>query len=601
MPEKPNPVDVLVVGAGPVGLVAAYQLAKFGGGGGGGGISVRIIEKHTKSVQDAYGRAITLFPRTLEMLDQLGLVDELLQHGFACRDTAAYDARGREVHGRGWSFLHDMKGTAFDFPLVLRQKYQEEIFRAAMRPLGVEVEAPVELTAVTVDEAAPPGSHRVTALVRDHATGAEHALRCRYLVACDGGRSTVRRLLGIPFEGSATEDRWVRVDGLVRTDLPKPRSYCAIESPTHGNVLWVALDRGRTRIGYAFPPSSGDGELFDEAAAVRGAAEAVRPFSLAFDRVDWWTMYTVAQRVAARFRAGGDCVLLAGDAAHTHSSAAAQGLNTGLHDVVNLAWKLALVLRGAVSAARAPLLLRTYEDERRPHVLRVVRYDRDISRLVSGRLPEGWAGDPDADVNAVLAQLMREAGEFSSGLGIAYEIIPRAGSSSSNPLNVAGSFAGSFAGAAQQVRPGARAPDVTLLRPGTLEPTRLIRETQNTARFHVLCFASDRAPGSSIPADVFRDMENSAPIQGLIARGFLALLTILPNPVPSAYEALDHEPLGRVYFSARDGTTYSRFGIEAGQGAIVVARPDGWIGTMVALGGGAVAEMEAYFGNIFAI
>ena len=98
-------VDVLIVGAGPVGLITAFQLAKFGG------VSVRIIEKHAKSEQDAYGRAITLFPRTAEMLDQLGLADELLQNCFACRDTVTYNAQGEEVGGRGWSFMKHMKDT----------------------------------------------------------------------------------------------------------------------------------------------------------------------------------------------------------------------------------------------------------------------------------------------------------------------------------------------------------------------------------------------------------------------------------------------------------------------------------------------------------
>lgn len=96
-------VDVLVVGAGPVGLITAYQLARFGG------VSVAIIEKHEKKMQEAYGRAITLYPRSSEMLDQLGLADELAQQCFACRETAAYNAKGEEVHGRGWSFMEGMR------------------------------------------------------------------------------------------------------------------------------------------------------------------------------------------------------------------------------------------------------------------------------------------------------------------------------------------------------------------------------------------------------------------------------------------------------------------------------------------------------------
>lgn len=90
-------VDVLVVGAGPVGLITAYQLFRFGG------VSVAIIEKHAKSMQDAYGRAITLYPRSSEMLDQLGLADELAQQCFACRQTVSYNSQGEEVHGRGWN------------------------------------------------------------------------------------------------------------------------------------------------------------------------------------------------------------------------------------------------------------------------------------------------------------------------------------------------------------------------------------------------------------------------------------------------------------------------------------------------------------------
>ncbi|GAW16151.1 hypothetical protein ANO14919_055740 [Xylariales sp. No.14919] len=560
-------VDVLVVGAGPVGLITAYQLARFGG------VSVRIIERHAKSVQDAYGRAITLFPRTSEMLDQLGLADALLQEAFACRETAAYDARGEEVHGRGWSFLHAMKDSAFGFALVLRQKYQEEIFRAALRRHGVEVEAAVELVGVDVGDASS-SRHPVVATARDAESGALKVTRCRYLVGADGGHSSVRRLLAIPFEGATSEDRWVRIDGHVKTNLPKPRTYCSIESPTHGNVLWVGLDRGATRIGYAFTDDRASAYAeFDEQAAIAEAAAAVKPFTLEFEQVDWWTIYTVGQRVAKRFSVD-DRVFLVGDACHTHSSGAAQGLNTGIHDAVNLGWKLSLVLRGLA----APALLRTYEMERRPNVQKLIQYDADISRLMTNRLPENWQGDPAADVNEVLGRVMDEAGAFSSGLGISYE--PRV----DNPLISASSSSG-------PLRPGMRAPDIPLLRPGTFERTRLYRETPNVGSFYVVFFVAESSEG--FPGTVFRGVEESRLLEEHIRSGSVAYLTILPTKVPSVYGSL-----GRAYFDTEDRTGYQRYGVDPCRGGVVVVRPDGWICALMNIDSDVAHGLETLFGEI---
>ncbi|KAI0877705.1 FAD binding domain-containing protein [Hypoxylon argillaceum] len=563
-----NRVDVLVVGAGPVGLITAYQLARFGG------VSVRIIEKYSKSVQDAYGRAITLFPRTSEMLDQLGLADELMQEAFACRETVAYNSRGEEVHGRGWSFMNEMKDTTFDFSLVLRQKYQEEIFRNALRRYGVAVEAPIELIGIDIDDTASLNSLSVTATVRDSENKSLKTIRCRYLIGADGGHSSVRSLLAIPFEGSTSEDKWVRIDGHVKTNLPKPRTYCSIESPTHGNVLWVGLDRGATRIGYAFTDDRANAyPEFDEQAAIQEAIAAVKPFILEFECVDWWTIYTVGQRIARRFSVN-DRVFLVGDACHTHSSGAAQGMNTGIHDAVNLGWKLSLVLRGL----GLPSLLNTYEMERRPHVQKLIQYDADISRLMTNRLPDNWQGDPTADVNEVLGKVMDEARNFNSGLGISYEAI------TDNPLVCASN---SFS----PLKPGMRAPDIPLLRLGTFERTRLIRESPNVGCFYVIFFAAESP--QSLLGPHFHGVEQSKILKEYIRNGSVTYLTIFPTKAPLIYA-----PNGRAYFDIEDKTGYKRYGIDPNRGGIVVIRPDGWIYARVSVNNEVAHQLEILFQGI---
>jgi phenol 2-monooxygenase len=236
--RRPSPLRKTTANRSIPGLITAFQLAKFGHSK-----SIAIIEKHSKS---SHGRAITLYPRSSEILDQLGLADELAQECFACRNTVSYDKDGKEVEGRGWYFMENMKDTQWDFALVLRQKYQEEIFRRRLREEGVELEAPVELVSIDVDEKMAQGGYKITAMTKHGMTGTEETIICKYLVGADGGRSFVRRALEVPFDGSTTEDKWVRIDGIIETDMPKSRVYGAIESPTHGNVLWAALDHGGT-------------------------------------------------------------------------------------------------------------------------------------------------------------------------------------------------------------------------------------------------------------------------------------------------------------------------------------------------------------------
>ena len=505
----------------------------------------------------------------------------------------SYDARGREVAGRGWAFMESMgrgrggdrtlgsgRETLFDFALVLRQMYQEEVFRAALAERGVRVEEPWEVVGLRVDDGVAADGCRVTARLRN-LSGQEKAIRCKYLIGADGGRSTVRRLCDIPFDGSSSEDKWVRIDGVIETDLPKPRTYCAIESPTHGNVLWAALDHGATRIGFAFTKDREKGyEVFDEEAAVKEAQAAVKPFKLHFKQVDWWTIYIVGQRVARTF-SHKDCVFLVGDACHTHSSGAAQGMNTGIHDAVNLAWKLSLVLQ----AKATPNLLHSYEAERKPNVEKLINYDKDISRLMTMQLPLNWKGDPNTDPNEVLGVVMKEAASFSSGLGIDFK---------ESILNVRGSFI--CGDGAMAAAPGKRVPDVQLLSPATFETTRMHKITRNIGLFYTVVFSGD--PAASQTTTEYRYLANAVSRSSLFADKSLPLswLTISATDAPSAYELLGGDPLGKVYFDP-DGVAHERFGVDTSQGAIFVFRPDGWIGTAAKLSDNAAEELGRYFTN----
>ena len=458
---------------------------------------------------------MTLWPRSVEILSQLPpahhsaspsestsnssrpslpIAESILQQAYCVRTSAAYDKDGNEVFGRGWSWVEGLgEDTNFGFATVLRQRYVEGIIGEGIT-IGLkggqrgEWRQPAEFRSLVVNEGVKIGEKgRVTATIWDAKTGKEYSVRCRYVIGCDGSRTAVRGAAGIESDGSRTEDKWVRIDGVLKhTTMPKPRSYGALESPVYGNVLWIPLDHGATRIGYAFKEERQKlYKEFDQEAFVKEAKLSVAPFEIEYERVDWASVYIVGQRVARKFFTQG-CVFLAGDACHTHSSGAGQGMNAGVHDAVNLGWKLAMVLNGQAKAK----LLDTYEEERRPNAQKLIKYDEDISTLVTGRLPKNWTGDPNENPNIVLGEILQEAKGFNAGLTISY------GSNMLNIMNTTnneGEEATPLPTTPPQTLtpalPGHRAPDAILNTPALLTPTRLHTLTPNNARFHLLLFA----------------------------------------------------------------------------------------------------------------
>ncbi len=552
------------------------------------------------------------------MLDQIGLADDIIQQCCSVRGSAAYDKDGKEVFGRGWSFLEGIEDTKWNFATVLRQKYVEEIVRARLEGMRVYVKAPAEFKGLDVHEDVPEGQMgRVEARVWDGEAERKYMVKCKYLIGCDGSRTAVRGAAGIESVGDRTEDKWVRIDGVLKhTTMPKPRCYGALESPAYGNVLWIPLDHGATRIGFALNEERR--KMYEELTQevfVKEAKLSVAPFEIEYERVDWASVYSVGQRVAKKFFTKG-CVFLAGDACHTHSSGAGQGMNAGMHDTVNLAWKLSLVLQGKAR----PELLDTYDAERRPNAEKLIKYDEDISVLVTGRLPKSWTGDPNEDPHVVLGKILQQAKGFNTGLTIGY---------SPNMLNLAdaasttGGIGDSDVLVPAPARPGYRAPDVKLLQPALFEPTWLHQITANHAKFHIVVFAgepeqtkgsyqlfrngikesslfSSRRPTSNgIPNghEDATDKTNGAQehSQMSLARSLpVEFLTILTGTAANAWHLLGTEPFGRIYYDA-DSSAHRRYDVDMTKGAVTVLRPDGWIGAVFKMEKGIVCKLEEYF------
>jgi 2-polyprenyl-6-methoxyphenol hydroxylase-like FAD-dependent oxidoreductase len=341
-------VDVLVVGAGPTGLTMAAQLAARG-------IGCRIVDK--APVRSDRSRALVVHARSLELMQKMGIADELVDRGRRAIKVTPF-VNGRRAVDVEFGDI-GVDDTPYPFLLFVSQAETERALEAHLESLGVKVERRVELLTFAQD---PEG---VDARLR-HGDGREETVRAPHIVGADGAHSEVRHTAGLAFEGDAYPQDFVLADVDLDWDAEDDRLYFFLSRrgllaafplagpSTHRLVATRTEDA---------PADAGDPTLEE----FQQLADELSSIPMRLHDPSWLSRFRLHHRGVDRYRAGR--AFVAGDAAHIHSPAGGQGMNTGIQDSYNLAWKLALVIEG-----RAPdSLLDSYHEERHPVGQRLLR------------------------------------------------------------------------------------------------------------------------------------------------------------------------------------------------------------------------------------
>ncbi len=347
--------EILIVGAGPTGLVLAYELARRG-------LAFRLIDQNLGPA--AQSRALVVQVRTLEIFHFMGIIDEVLKRGQTIDQINLFTQKRVVFEAR----FQGLK-SPYPFPLVLPQNDTEEILLTALRKKGIEVERETELIEFKQD------LQGVDIILRKNKQ--EEKVRCHWLIGCDGAHSVVRHGLNLPFKGAAYPQFFSLADVDLKSNLnPNELSlfferdgFFAVFPMRKGWVRLLAVDpQGKIR-------KPGEEPTIEE---FQAWADHFIPGKTKIQKTYWMSDFRLHHRGVSHYQEGR--VFVAGDAAHLHSPAGGQGMNTGIQDSFNLAWKLALVVENKIS----PEVLKTYSQERQPIGAQVLRStDRFFSVMVS--------------------------------------------------------------------------------------------------------------------------------------------------------------------------------------------------------------------------
>ncbi|WIY24074.1 FAD-dependent monooxygenase [Parasedimentitalea psychrophila] len=409
-------VDVLIVGCGPAGLTLAAQLSAFPE------ITTRITERKSGPLE--VGQADGIACRSIEMFQAFGFAEKVIKEGYWVNEVAFW----RPLEGGSGlqraDRIQDVAEDLSEMPhVILNQARVHDFHLEVMHnsPHRLTPDYNRELIELSrSDDADYPITATFRCLDGDRET---EIIRARYVVGCDGAHSTVRTFIGQALKGTSARQLWGVMDVLAITDFPDIRLKTAIQSADQGSILIIPREGGyMVRMYIELDELHGDERAADRKVSSEMLIEKARaifaPYSLDVKEVAWWSAYEIAQRLCDAFddvpdgerRSRNPNIFIAGDACHTHSPKAGQGMNVSMADTFNLGWKLAAVLRGQA----APALLHSYSEERRAKAKELIDFDRDMARLFSAK-------PKDAAEAAQFQRFFQKHGRYTAGVETRYQ------------------------------------------------------------------------------------------------------------------------------------------------------------------------------------
>ncbi|HKU12629.1 MAG TPA: FAD-binding monooxygenase [Sinomonas sp.] len=596
--ELPEEVDVLIVGTGPAGMITAAQLSQFPG------ITTRIVERRPGRL--AIGQADGIQARSVETFQAFGFAERIIAEAYRITEMAFWkpDPQNPSHIVRAARAVDDELGIS-EFPhLIVNQARVLDYFADFMAnaPTRMKPDYGLEFRGLTVDG---EGDYPVTVTLAHTAgelEGQERTVRAKYVVGADGARSKVRQSIGCTLAGDQANHAWGVMDVLAVTDFPDIREKCAIQAEA-GSILLIPREGGHLFRMYVDLGEVGE----DDGRAVRKttieqiiakANEILNPYTLDVRNVAWHSVYEVGHRLTDRF----DDVLpdqlgtrtprvfITGDACHTHSAKAGQGMNVSMQDGFNLGWKLGHVLEG-----RSPeSLLSTYSAERQVVAKNLIDFDKEWSTLMAKK-PEEFE-DPSE-----LEHFYVSTAEFPAGFMTQYA-----------PSLLVAEPAHQDLAAGFPI--GKRFKSAPVVRVCDTNPLQLGHQATADGRWRIYVFADAAEAGAASRVAEFAEWITNAPDsplaatpEGLDRDAWFDVKVIYQqdhtnvdlNAVPAAFKPsvgpFKLTYLEKVYSTNPAADIFDLRGIDRG-GAIVVVRPDQYVANILPLT--ATAELGAFFAPV---